>query len=328
MRPNRSLAPTFGLVLVAAGLWSLTADEQDAKTEKPSDFLRFVENEDGAQLRTSIVTYKRDDGVRVHLVGALHIAEKSYFKDLQKTFKDYDALLYELVGDRPPPPGARSSNPLSMLQRWMKNTLELEFQLDAIDYRKKNFIHADMNVETYLRLSRERGESIFSLMLRAMQHELERQRRGEQVAQITIVDLVRVFLSKNRSNQMKLVFGRQFEHIEATLSGLEGKQGSVILTERNKVAMRVLKETLDDGKENIGIFYGAGHMPDLEKRLLKLGFKKTASEWRVAWNMPSDDKTEKKDEKKDDKKAGDTKEGDTTKSDEKKDSKKPRRARV
>jgi hypothetical protein len=67
--------------------------------------------------------------------------------------------------------------------------------------------------------------------------------------------------------------------------GLDGPQGSVILTERNKAAIAVLENMLDDEKKDIAIFYGAAHMPDLAKRLESMGFKPVATEWRMAWDL-------------------------------------------
>jgi hypothetical protein len=60
----------------------------------------------------------------------------------------------------------------------------------------------------------------------------------------------------------------------------------VILTERNKVVIAVLNRNLADGKKDIGIFYGGGHMPFLEKMLTEdLGFKRKETKWLVAWDM-------------------------------------------
>jgi hypothetical protein len=67
--------------------------------------------------------------------------------------------------------------------------------------------------------------------------------------------------------------------------GLDGPGGSVILTERNKAAVRVLENVLKDGKRDIAIFYGAAHMPDLAERLKTMGFKPVATEWRMAWDL-------------------------------------------
>jgi hypothetical protein len=235
-----------------------------------------------------VVSYRNRDGVTVDLLAALHVAEKSYYDDLSRIFDGYDALLYEMIKDKAQRivRGAESDSLISGFQRFLKTTLELEFQLDAIDYDRKNFIHADMDPETFFRLQRERGESIFTLMLRSLQHELEKQKRGEPTRQITIIDLFRILTSRDRSRELKLVLGRQFEDIEAQLAGIEGNKGSVILSERNRVAVEVLEKTIARGKRKIGIFYGAGHMPGIEEKLVRdLGFERTASEWKVAWDM-------------------------------------------
>jgi hypothetical protein len=93
-------------------------------------------------------------------------------------------------------------------------------------------------------------------------------------------------MSRDRARSLKLLLGRQFKDIENKLSGLEGDQGTVILSERNKVVIDVLKRNLADGKKDIGIFYGGGHMPFLEKMLTEdLGFKRKERKWLVAWDM-------------------------------------------
>ena len=44
--------------------------------------------------------YENDQGVTVDLVAAIHIADKSFFRALDDSFSDYDAVLYELVASR------------------------------------------------------------------------------------------------------------------------------------------------------------------------------------------------------------------------------------
>ena len=39
------------------------------------------------------------------------------------------------------------------------------------------------------------------------------------------------------------------------------------------------------GKETLGIYYGAAHMPDFEERLLARGFTKTGERWLTAWDL-------------------------------------------
>ena len=128
-----------------------------------TDFLRFVENDDGESLQTAIVTYVSISGVKVDLVGAVHIADKAYFDALNARFKTYEAVLYELVGrpielreDLKPGDGSEKLQWLGQVQETMRKTLKLESQLRGIDYKAKNFVHADMSVEGFLNLRRRK----------------------------------------------------------------------------------------------------------------------------------------------------------------------------
>lgn len=249
-------------------------------------FLRFVEDDEGGgRLEAAIVTYQNDKGQTVHLVSAVHVGERKYFADLTKTFDGYDVLLYEMVKPKDadvPGPGVQSDSMVSTFQRLLTDLLELEFQLDAIDYRKKNFVHADLTVEEFVQLQEERGESILTLMMRAMMAEMQ---KPQQVPEISLPELLVALTSPDRARHFKMILGRQFEDMEQKVAGLEGPNGSVLVSERNKAAIRILKETLAKGKKNVGLFYGAAHMPDLSKRLAEAGFKAVKSEWRVAWDM-------------------------------------------
>src|SRR5687768_7204059 len=164
----------------------------EAASDKSDDFVRFVPDaHGGGTLQAAIVTYRNADGVAVHLVSALHVGEKSYYDGLSKTFEGYDALLYELVkpkGAAAPPPGARPGGMVTMFQRFLTDVLELHFQLDAIDYSAPNFVHADLDAETFLALQEKRGESLLTLMLRSMISEMQRQQQGGGAAPISIFE--------------------------------------------------------------------------------------------------------------------------------------------
>lgn len=322
------LAPWLVLALLAAGIALGRARAGDDPAPAPaggdagdaapaSDKLEFVRFSDdgmgGGTLDTAIATYQNAAGVAVHLVAAVHVGEKAYYKGLSDTFDTYDALLYELVkpkdvavpGAAAPQrvpagpdegrdgPQVRGAAAIGGLQAMLKNVLKLEFQLEQINYDRPNFVHADLDVETFNEMQAARGESLFRLMLRSMLHEMSRQRKGEGKAggQVTVFDLLAAMRSPDSARQYKLLFARQMQDIEAQLEGIEGKDGSVIIAERNKAALRVLERTIAEGKRNIGVFYGAGHMRGIEKALLdEMGFKPTGVEWRVAWDMRAAEK--------------------------------------
>ncbi len=267
------------LLVVPARLWAADAPKDS--------FMRFVDDNDGGgKLQTAITTYRNADGVTVHLVGAVHVGEAGYYQGLNKTFATYDALLYELIKPKDsavPSPNAPSNSLLSMFQRFLKDMLDLTFQLDQINYGAKNFIHADLDAETFAKMQEERGESFLTLMLRQILNEMANPRTNQP--DISLPEILVALTSPDRARHFKLILGRQFEDIETRMAGFEGPDGSVLVTERNKAAIKVLQTTIAAGKKNIGIFYGAAHMKDMEKRVVELGFKKTGVEWRTAWDM-------------------------------------------
>jgi hypothetical protein len=188
---------------------------------------------------------------------------------------------------------------VSMFQTFLKDVLELDFQLDAIDYTKPNFVHADLDAETFAKMQEERGESIMGLMLSQMMRELAKEFEGggkNQGPQMGLMELVEAFQSPDRARQFKLILGRNFNNVEEQMAGFNG---SVLTTERNKKALSVLKDTIAKGKKDIAVFYGAAHMNDLEARLALMGFKRTGIEWRTAWDMRTKGEGAKAEERKD-----------------------------
>ena len=50
----------------------------------------------------------------------------------------------------------------------------------------------------------------------------------------------------------------------------------------------MLREQLAKGKKRIGIFYGAGHLGDMSRRLVSdFGMKFTGEKWVEAWDLRS-----------------------------------------
>jgi hypothetical protein len=67
-----------------------------------------------------------------------------------------------------------------------------------------------------------------------------------------------------------------------------GKMMDVILEDRNEVVFHDLKALLEgpDKPETIGIIYGAGHLPTMEKRLVEeLGYRPAGDTWNTAMQI-------------------------------------------
>jgi hypothetical protein len=272
---------------------SQAASAAPASTQpiEPDSFMRFVDDgHGGGSLQTADVAYRDNHGVTVHLVAAVHIGEKSYYAELSKSFEAYDAVLYEMVKSKdtaPPGPGDPPSNSgVSEFQRMLKDMLELDFQLDDIDYTKANFVHADLDKETFERMQAERGESFESLMVKQLVDAMTRAAPDDaQAADPSMDDMVSAFTRPDGERRIKVLLAKQMDHMDAGAMGLDGPGGTVIVTERNKAAINVLQDAITRGDKTIAIFYGAAHMKDMSDRLKAMGFVPASADWHVAWDL-------------------------------------------
>lgn len=285
---------SFAISAIALIPWSgLTAiaNEGESQSDEARQFLRTTESDSGVPrtLEVAVTRYVPTDpdkeGLVVDLVGAVHVADQGYFEKLNALFDEYDVVLYELVATEgnkvPDPKQLRNRGMLSQLQNGMGEALALSFQLAHVDYRRDNMVHADMSAEEFDESMRKRKESFTALLFRTMGYSIAREPAGQTDAQ-----LLAALFSPNRALALKRILARQFADMEGSISVFNGEGGSTLITERNKVALKRLEEQIAGGKKKIAIFYGAGHMSDMEARLLKdFNMKWDKTTWLVAWNM-------------------------------------------
>jgi hypothetical protein len=243
-------------------------------------------------LETAIVSFRPAsggaDGVQVDLVAAVHVADKAYYQELNKRFAGYDVVLYELVapqGTRIPKGGrkGKGGNFVSSIQLGMKDMLELEYQLDQVDYTRKNFVHADLSPDEFMQSMRDRKEGFTDIFVRLMAYGIAKQANGKDEDS---VQLLMALFDKNRALALKRAMAEQFEDIDGAMSVLDGPKGSTLISQRNKRALEVLKKQIATGKKKIAIFYGGGHMADMEKHLrADFALKPDKTEWLRAWDM-------------------------------------------
>lgn len=264
-------------MLLAAPLWAWGQTQQQ--------FLRYVDDgHGGGQLQAAVVTLKNDAGVTVQLVAAVHIADRAYYEHLNELFKKDDAVLYEMVKPKdmaPPAPGEVTGSDVSMIQRFLKDALQLDFQLDDINYAAPNFVHADLDSQTFYQMQKQRGESMLSLMLDMMLRNLTRT-PDANAPEPTLADIIRIFTDPDGARQAKILLARQFSDIDSVVSALNG---TVLLTARNNAAVETFKKTVASGKRTLAIFFGAAHMPGIEQRLEDMGYKQSGVVWLTAWNL-------------------------------------------
>ena len=277
---------------ISIGLWAAEpAGEAAKKPAEAQPYLRFEEKAKGAALEVGVIRLQhKETGALVDLMGAVHIGDAAYYQQLNKEFKAYDAVLYEMVKPAKLDPAQFQNRPPSsvgMMQTFMQKQLDLAYQLDEVDYTAKNFVHADMTVKQFRKRQEARGESMFKLMFKLMKEDMARRANNKKGADISSAELLRALLNPNRSVELKYLLARQFNEMERLTAGLNDEKGSVILTDRNKVALKVLARELAAGKKKLAIFYGAAHLPDLEERMVeKMGFERKATRWVTAWKLP------------------------------------------
>jgi hypothetical protein len=293
----------LGLICSSAGESVVMAQEKapsgaastdESKAERAS-FLRITKNSKGEpqSLQVAIARYEfppgPNQGAYVDLIGAVHIGTKDYYRDLNKRFKSYDAMLYELVADpsanKPQQREERGGfNPLGMMQTGMKDVLDLAFQLDEVDYSPSNFVHADMSPEDFAEDMNKRGDGFVAMFARMMGAGLVVQNSKKGATQQA--EMMAAFASKD-TIKLRRVMASQFESMDSQMAGLADKNGkSTLLTERNTKAFQVMESELKAGKKRLAIFYGAGHLLDMHNRLLgDYKTTQTKMEWLDAWPL-------------------------------------------
>lgn len=275
-----------------------------------AEFVR-IKKESGipAALEIAITRFEKKDGKTrsyVDLVGVIHIADRGYYETLNGQFKLYDSVAFEGVGGSPARSDEeRSANPLGLLYQAIARDLFLHPQADVIDYSRENFVHADVSAEEmgeiFRNAMKSRNESLVSVSLRigaeitVLYNKTEKEWRqamkklpggaGEalpfaQSNQFTAVLAKRIVASEITpyANDPR----KAFSFLGAALGGIVEE---TLVTKRNERAMGIVDGELKSGKQRIGIFYGAAHMPDYAKLLEARGFKQLGQHWLEAWDM-------------------------------------------
>jgi hypothetical protein len=261
---------------------------------EPSRFIRVVRDTEGkpASLETATVRYvpANPDGpadLTVDLVAVTHVGETGYFGGLNGQLADYDAVLYELVAPKGAVPQKGAGG--GMIPSLLKSTLQLEYQTEQIDYTRANFVHADLTPRQIGDKMRERGQTGLSVALDAFGSMFaeagRRAERGEDDGDLAGFGLTTLLLDPNGKSKLKRAFALELERAEMD-KALGETAGRMLITDRNEAAVAVLREQIDAGRRRVAIFYGAGHMPDLERRLASdFGLERQGSQWREAWDL-------------------------------------------
>jgi len=283
------------LLIVAAAVFiaaASTAVGQQAAASEP-EFLRISYDDAGEPLalQSVIARYRLDNSsdstINVDLVGALHIADRGYFADLNKRFKKYDSVLYELIaesGTRVPAGGPDNPGALSSTQGAITNVLGLSFQLEEIDYQATNFVHADMSPEQVAESMTERNESLYQYFWKIF--FFATREYAKDPLRTRDIDLLAAFFAPDQQRALKIELAKELVNVDDVTQTLEGPDGSTLISGRNQKAFDVLAKRIDAGDRRIAVFFGAGHLSDMHRRLVDdFGFQPLAESWLDAWAL-------------------------------------------
>jgi hypothetical protein len=265
----------------------------DPPTTQPlSNFVRFTEDgHGGGKMQAAVATYVNDDGVQVDLLSTMHIGESAFFRDLSKRLPKYDAVLYELVAHR----GEEATEEgVNDQQRVLARDCGLENQGPHMSYDRKNFVHADLDLEDIEKMEIAQNGTFKGALgegpgIKAAKNEQDTAGDSDILADVraakTATPAERIRLLR-RANSRLMAITSQPPEGATYPAGME-----VLVGARNEKVIKVLAQQIAIGKKNLAVFYGAAHMVDLEHHLFQMGFKRQTVVWQTAWTVAPDGTT-------------------------------------
>jgi hypothetical protein len=225
----------------------------------------------------------------IWLTGVSHLGDQEYYDALQQHLDKVDLVLFEGIGDSRredksshsgAKPAAQKPNddpPEDLshsLQSRMASALGLKFQLEAMDYDRANFQSCDLSV-TELRdlfsqnadasekpsggqnfenlLDIMQGNSFWSGVLRLGLGMLGSSPIFQAMAKVTLIETL-----------------YEIQGDPGNIQGLPPDVHDllkVLIEKRNQKVVDDIQQLPSKHLKTVAVFYGAGHMPDLEKRL-------------------------------------------------------------
>ncbi|MBI5853498.1 MAG: hypothetical protein HZB39_21010 [Planctomycetes bacterium] len=260
-------------------------EPQEDPGEAPETYVRWVPSRDGDDGGLETATSRWFDPATetaIFLVGVVHIADPAYYRELQKVLDAQDLVLFEGVGK-----GEASDEELASLdvmmrmQLAMRGATGLGFQKDHVDYAREWWVNSDVDYSELRAALRERSASLptdHPVVARLLKTAL------------SLADGSDARRSIRLQHRLKALMGPGLAQADAILQrpAFAGMRGAVI-EHRNGAVMADLERTLAGGPRGrwIGIFYGAGHLPDFAARFTTRGLRYDGAGWHRAWRMPA-----------------------------------------
>lgn len=312
---RRAFLGLVTLSLVFVGCARLHPAASSARNSPPEPYVRIASSDSNhvaLQIAARQFVPPRGGEPIIWLVGVSHIGETNYYAELQAQLDAQTLVLFEGVGAAEAQSATNNESPdeavnkpteapesndgnRASLQSAMAAALGLVFQLDAIDYRRPNFRNSDLSIAQLRELMAEQeagsatpgasqsfenlvglmeGNSWFDWLIQAALRFLGVNPKFQALGRLALIDLL-----------------GQLQGDPSRLEGLPPDMKQlleVLLQRRNEKVITDLKAELPaiDRHSSIAVFFGTGHMPDLEKRLrTQLKYKPKRELWFTAFDV-------------------------------------------
>jgi hypothetical protein len=321
-----ALTSTFSAIGADLAATTTNAPDTSASTNlslpEPRPYIRIVHPDTNTlELQIAVRRFVPETGTgpTVWLEGTSHIGDSNYYRALQKHLDAQTIVLYEGVNSDAHPrhvlkPGAppeisqappevaagSETNAGYSMQSALASALGLVFQLDAIDYDRTNYLNSDLSVLQIQRLllndpyaqpaapgEKGRSSPTFDALLQIMDGS-------------SFLGSIAKWGVQMIASDPQLQATTKFMLIEA-LGGMKGDFSEmrglppdmqnllkVLIEARNQNVVDDLKteSAVVPPTGSIAIFYGTGHMPNLEKRIIRqLHYRPDGDVWFTAFSV-------------------------------------------
>lgn len=293
--------------LVTLAGWCLTgcsaAAAQPASVDEVRPYLRSLKNTNGVialEVALRRLVPVRGPGADLWLVAVTHIGSSNYYTALQDFLDGQTVVLFEAIRSGHDGPPVRHEG--YSLQADLARALGLTFQLDAINYKRPHFRNSDLSLEQLARVfggttnelvrptpggQPQAGAVEFDALVQAMSGEgllgglarlgvsmLAASPRLQAATKVALIEVL-----GQLPNDLTQIAGLP--------PGLQ-RLMRVLVEERNAAVVRDTRAALArrPAPASVAVFYGAGHMADLEYRLRRaLGYQPVEDRWLTAFDV-------------------------------------------
>jgi len=245
-------------------LATLALAQNSAPPKLGAGYVHFITRPNKTvEIQTAAVRLVADGKPVVWLVGAIHVGTRSYYSSIQRLLAYQDAVFYEGVRDNstplpitPPQKGQQVT-----VYTTFSKALGLDFQPNDIDYSGLNWTNVDLTMEDLNKLNAaESGgkPSQFDQVRELLKPDSPMAKQfAAAIGQMTpgMKEAIKLVLIKSAGAE--------------AMTEMSGATERIIITARNKAVIDALAAAFAQPKppHSIGVFYGAGHMPGLQKTL-------------------------------------------------------------